>query len=495
MPTITELCTTPPLDVSPERKYSQLLENLAALDTLTTTANVAPNETDTLLQWLPAVMMPTEALLPPEHILEDDDVTPPPVLEPYQAVCRLALRILARLQLPADTGSTELAIALIAQTSEHDPWTTAESRTLSAALLAAHPLPASTLTALLTTLKPHFTTRHPTLTPSGSAHAAQRPSTLRHPLLPATPPSYRSTHPHTPTLLHWTTAHLPPTHLEPSWPLVVPPLLTLLDDPHPPTRTHAAHILAALLSHPQAPPMLARTGLGPVLWAAALPCVQALPPLTPAAAAVPLLRAGYGALVALARVLGAGRARERARLLGVLLRSGVLVGMRYAGEVVAVAEVLVRVVGVLAVEMGVWCVWHLAECVGVLVGVLGDPFVVVGGAGGLAAGAAWALAEVVRAGWARVGRYVPEVVRACVVCWRRLAEDEGRVRGGGGEEEEEEEVRAELRRCVRVVAAVVERGEWEAMVAEVVAVEKSAEGLFEGTVGKVAGAADAEAAS
>ncbi|KAH0612360.1 uncharacterized protein H6S33_010412 [Morchella sextelata] len=469
MSTITELCTTPP-DASPELEYSQLLENLTALNTLTTdTANVTPAEAETLLQWLPAAMMPTEALLPPEHVLEDDDVTPPAVLAPYQAVCHLALQIIARLA-PADI-STDLAVALIAQTSAHDPWTTAPSRALSTSLLDQHTFPASTLTTLLTALKPHFTAPHPTLTPL--AHAAVRQSTFRAPLLPPTPPSYRSTHPATPTLLHWVTLHLPPSHLEPSWHLIVPPTLTLLDDTHAPTKARGAHVLSALLLHPQTPAMLVRTGLAPVLWDAALPCVLSLPPLTPTAVSVPLLTAGYDALVALARVMGAGKARERARLLGVLLRRGVLAGMRYAGEVVAVAEVLVGVVGVLVGEMGVWCVRHLGEVVGVLVGVLVDPFV--GVRWGLAVGAVRALVEVVRVGWSRVGGYVWEVVRACVVCWRRVVEDGGWGEGG-------ETVMAELRRCVGVVAAVVERGEWEGMVKEVVAVEKSAVGLFEGTV-------------
>ncbi|RPB06251.1 hypothetical protein P167DRAFT_550636, partial [Morchella conica CCBAS932] len=329
-----------------------LLETLTALDRLTTadTADVTPAETQTLLTWLPGVMLPTEALLPPEHVLEDDDLTPPAVLAPYQSVCRLALQIIARLPTVLDDISPELAVALISQTSPHDPWTTAESRALSTSLLATHTLPTATLTAFLTALKPHFTTPHPTLTPA--AHAATRPSTFRAPLIAQTAPSYRSTHPHTPTLLHYTVLRLP-AHLDPLWPLILPPLLTLLDDHHAPTRATGARILAVLLTHPQTPSMLSRSGLGPVLWDAALPAVLSLPPLTPTAVSVPLLEAAYPALIALARVLGGGRARERARLLGVLLRRGVVAGMRYAGEIVAVAEVLVGVIGELVREMGV----------------------------------------------------------------------------------------------------------------------------------------------
>lgn len=102
-------------------------------------------------------------------------------------------------------------------------------------------------------------------------------------------------------LLSWVLTSLDVETVEGSWPLLVPPILTLIDDQDAAFKAKGCELLRLLL-HVTPPSLLARTGLGEVIEEAVMPCTAYLPTLTPEAESHGLLSAAYPALFALADV-------------------------------------------------------------------------------------------------------------------------------------------------------------------------------------------------
>lgn len=146
--------------------------------------------------------------------------------------------------------------------------------------------------------------------------------------------------------------------MEDNWPLIIPPLLTLIDDESTEFKSKGCELLTLLLKamHPD---FLQRTGLGEVFQDAVMPCLSYLPTLTPEVESLQLLHAAYPALLALAHVRypkdGENR-KQRNRFFGRILREGVLKGYVHAGEHAKIAEFLVLHIAVLVDEIGVSCV-------------------------------------------------------------------------------------------------------------------------------------------
>lgn len=334
----------------------------------------------------------------------------------------------------------ELAVAVVAHTDASDPWTTPTSRALAARILRTHAALLATPQVLRDriledTLKPLFSApsaqsaAHRYLTPA--ARIALRPSTQRAPALAEPAPPWRRTRPETVTLLHWTVRTLPAPLIEPSWHLLIPPILTILDNPYPPSKTRGCNILTTLLARLDELPLLrggqsllTRTGLGPVIWDAVTPSLLSLPPLTPAAHSVPLLAAAYPALIALSASMTAGKPtqKDRAKLLDKLVRDGIVRGMQFGGESVTVATALMEALGLVVGAMGVWAVRHLKVVVPMVADVLGSPFGTTYVP--LLEAAVGALKVVLRVCWVRVGPWVPEVLRGVCACWNRVGEEE-----------------------------------------------------------------------
>ncbi|GAB7362295.1 hypothetical protein MBLNU230_g2313t1 [Neophaeotheca triangularis] len=99
-------------------------------------------------------------------------------------------------------------------------------------------------------------------------------------------------------LLLWSLQNLSPATVEDVWPLVVPPLLTLLDDWESKYKTLGAELTHFLLAVTP-PSLLTRTGLGQVFHDALFPCTTFIPPITPEHEALALQDATYPALLAL----------------------------------------------------------------------------------------------------------------------------------------------------------------------------------------------------
>jgi len=151
--------------------------------------------------------------------------------------------------------------------------------------------------------------------------------------------------------------------MEANWPLIIPPLLALIDDSSIQYKAKGCDDLSFFL-HSCPSPLLERTGLGEVFENAVMPCLMYLPSLTEEAESLHLLRAAYPALISLARVRFADEKQRDAKMkaLDRILRYGVLKGYGHAGEHVRIAELLVNQIENLINEMGIASVKHLKVC-------------------------------------------------------------------------------------------------------------------------------------
>lgn len=147
---------------------------------------------------------------------------------------------------------------------------------------------------------------------------------------------------------------------EENWPLVIPPLLTIIDDDWVEYKARGCELMIVLL---QATPssMLSRTGLGEVFEEAIMPYLQYLPTLTPEDQSLRLLSAAYPALLSLSRNRYPGHSNVTARRksLDNIMRQGIIQGYYRANEHVKITELLVLQILTLVDEMGIWSVKHL----------------------------------------------------------------------------------------------------------------------------------------
>src|SRR5579871_728873 len=116
------------------------------------------------------------------------------------------------------------------------------------------------------------------------------------------------------------------------WHLIVPPILTALDEGDTLSKAYACEILSHVIrciDHN----FLERTGLGDVFEEAISPCLHFLPPLTPINEAITVFRAGMAALLTLSACRYTEIEEEkRFKALDKILRDGVFHGMTYVSE-------------------------------------------------------------------------------------------------------------------------------------------------------------------
>lgn len=148
--------------------------------------------------------------------------------------------------------------------------------------------------------------------------------------------------------------------IEANWPLVIPPLLTLVDDGSTYYKVKGCEILTRFLAIVPSN-LLERTGLGEVFQEALVPCLLYLPTLTTEEESLVLLDSVYPTLIVLIRSRYPGHVNQKSKLeaLDKIFRTGILKGYTHAGEQVKIAELLVRHMSSLMVEMGISSVKHL----------------------------------------------------------------------------------------------------------------------------------------
>lgn len=148
--------------------------------------------------------------------------------------------------------------------------------------------------------------------------------------------------------------------MQSNWPLIIPPLLALIDDTSIKYKIKGCNLLAIFLQ--RCPSLLLeRTGLGEIFENAVTPCLLSLPSLTEEADSLEMLKVAYPALTSLALVRFPGGQRQAAKVkaLDKILRDGVLKGYAQAGEHVRIGKLLVNEMTVLVKELGIESIKHL----------------------------------------------------------------------------------------------------------------------------------------
>ena len=265
-----------------------------------------------------------------------------------------------------------------------DPWTISqiqeEARSVADENIDSTLLPEILHTLLQDEIKPRFAkSRHPAITQQG--RKAIDPLTAlstAHGELDAESKPWKYRDVYIVAVLQWVLLHLDvctkglifirskinnsaqQNSIELNWPLIIPPLLTLIDDSSVKYKAKGCEFLTIFLENCP-PPLLERTGLGEVFENAVMPCLMVLPSLTEEWESLQILKAAYPALIALASSCFPDQKQQPSRLkaLDRILRYGVLKGYAHAGEHVKIAEVLVHQITNLVGQMGVTSIKYL----------------------------------------------------------------------------------------------------------------------------------------
>ncbi|KAI9780234.1 MAG: hypothetical protein M1839_006794 [Geoglossum umbratile] len=298
-------------------------------------------------------------------------------------------------------------------------------------------------------IRPLFArSKHPEITARGRKAMQPSPRIHNSSLLEAETKPWKFSKVYCVTVFRWALQNLEKSLVEANWPLVVPPILTLIDDDSTEYKAKGCELLTILLAITP-PALLERTGLGEVFCDAVMPCLSYLPSLTPQDQSLRLLREAYPTLVALSRARYPSRdqQKERMEMLDQVLRKGVLKGHFHCSDDVRITEFLVNQIRLLVNEMGIWSVKHLKDLTPLLSDILSDPF---GTAyPPLLAAAIQTLHTIILTGQPRIAAHRAEVLRGLAFCWLGLTDDEPKVQNSY-------ELKKGLKDAVKLLIAAVQ---------------------------------------
>ncbi|KAI9851857.1 MAG: hypothetical protein M1838_002573 [Thelocarpon superellum] len=390
----------------------------------------------------------------------------------FKHISRLGIEIIAildsHLPLQQYDKQEDVVLSLAIYTSPSDPWTNSAAFQNATALLQKYHHAATEPAVLVEhilrdQMRPLFLhSATPAVTPAG--RKAMTPMRRAHEDITSETVSkaWKHSRIYMLTVLRWALSNLNAKDIESNWPLLIPPILTLLDDTAAPMKAKGCALLTELLSR-TSPSLLARTGLGSVMHDALMPCLLYLPPLTPVDESIGLLDAAYPALIVLSRIqypstpphppissttrTRTGSQNElsttppRIRSLMEIYHTGLLPGHAHCVETPSMLTALLSHAVPLVSEMGVHSVVLLPTIMPLLAGILADPFATASPR--LILGAATAMRGVMVSAWPRVCFWKEEVLRGVLVARVRIArdlddhEDEDGEDSEGKEEEEE----------------------------------------------------------
>jgi hypothetical protein len=215
-------------------------------------------------------------------------------------------------------------------------------------------------------------------------------------------------------------------------------------------------LVSSFLPHLPTTPLI-QTGLDSVFEDAITPTLLYLPNLTPIQESLELLLAAYTALYTLCNVRfppsspplspshshshspisnskeqdSQATQTQRLKFLDRIIRQGILPGYNHSIDHPAIVELLVQQIGVLVPKIGIHAVKHLEDVIPILSAVMTDPFADLRAS--LLLEAVRAMQVVILNTWLgmREEGHRVEVVRALVVCWKTIADDEGEGEGLG----------------------------------------------------------------
>lgn len=231
--------------------------------------------------------------------------------------------------------------------------------------------------------------------------------------------------PHIVTVFRWILSQLDAALVEAHWPLIIPPLLTIIDDVSISYKIKGCELLRLLVQVAPAN-LLERSGLGEVFHNTLMPYLLYLPSLTPEKESVPLLDATYDALIALtlARYGSLESGTKRIKALDEVFRYGILKGYEHAGENVRIAELLLKKSANLVDAMRIYCVKHLKDLLPMISAALTAPFALAYPP--LLAASLQTLRVIVVNAWPRIAYHRGEILEGLIICWCGIAdEDDG----------------------------------------------------------------------
>lgn len=257
-------------------------------------------------------------------------------------------------------------------------------------------------------------------------------------------------------VLHWVLASLTPSSVESNWPLLVPPILAIIDDHEIKFKVQGCKFLQTLLEK-TSPNLLKRTGLAGVFDEAVFPGLSYLPKLTPIEESVQMLDAAYPCLVQLIRTRYPVESRDqdpetwdaKVKAITKLIRHGVFNGMMLAGEYPPIATCLITHLSALISEEGIDSVRHLKEDIPLLSNILGDPFALAHPP--LLLAATSATQSAILNGWPRMDGWKAEILKGVCFLWVRIMEE------SRDKEEEIRNLMARLKETVRMLNAALKK--------------------------------------
>ncbi|KAL9607056.1 MAG: hypothetical protein Q9167_007990 [Letrouitia subvulpina] len=411
--------------------------------------------------WVAEMILPTEAFAGRSPYSDE----PIPVLvdvERTRGVKAAGLRLLVRLQVcpfVLEDGEEEEALmitCLASFTNERDAWVTHGAYEDARALLLATierikgspKLYQILMTRILQhQVKPLFAkSKTPLLTAQGRKAIHPLPAAFETIDVEAgnKPWKYRS--PHIVTVFKWVLDQIDAPLVESNWPLIIPPILTLLDDASVECKIRGCESLLSLLKKTHSS-LLERTGLGEVFHNALLPLLLYLPTLTPEEESLLLLEVVYTTLIELARARhpADGQRYLRLKTLDQVFRYGILQGYSHAGEHVKIANLLVQKMTSMIHEMGIHFVKHLNRVLPILSLILMAPL---GTAyPPLLMAAVQTIQTILLYAWPRVPFHKADILESLVICWHKIDEEKGRT-------QQLEIVRQRIEETVGLLAAI-----------------------------------------
>ncbi|MCJ1461368.1 hypothetical protein MMC28_011750 [Mycoblastus sanguinarius] len=453
------------LNVSGSKKEGlQLFEDIVVLDALLAEKRDcihSPSDQDAavvLREWLAHVILPTKAFAERSpYATENETVLVADELEKARVMNLKGLSLMSHLQkltpLSKDESNVKVLTCLAAFTDENDPWTCPGAQKKASVLIKDY-LNSSNQPILFSRLlqervRPLFArSKNPAITPQGRKAINPLPSTAiaNSDLDDAVKPwKYRDVY--IVTVFQWVLDHLDESSVESNWPLIIPPLLTLIDDSSITQKAKGCTLLNTFLQ--SCPPLLLqRTGLGEVFETALMSCLLYLPSLTEEVDSLHILKAAYRALISLAVARFPGDEQQvfRMRTLDRILQLGVFKGYAHAGEHVRIAELLVDQITELTNKMGIESVKYLRHFLPLLSANLASPFPTAYPP--LIRASVRALKAVMVNGWQRIAIHRGEILRGLTVCWCRIV-------GQDKESEELKETQERVEEAVRVLTSLI----------------------------------------
>ncbi|TAQ86974.1 hypothetical protein B7494_g4709 [Chlorociboria aeruginascens] len=409
--------------------------------------------------WIAKTILPDESIVPHDEI--PDDTTPSErakSLHHTRYKATLGLQSLTYLQtLSSQSPGPSLLLTLLAFNDARDSWTTPTAHSQAHALLtyySSHLHSSSFLVdhLLQETIRPLFSKSKPeTITSTGRK------------AMPSSAPPRR-----------WVMNNIENDQIPNQWPLIIPPILTLLDDISLSLKATGLEILNHFL--PKFPlATLLQTGLFSVFEDAIFPTLSYLPTLTPESESLALIGPAYDALFVLYNVRfhapnssgekkdGPKREdekKERQKFLDKIFRRGIWLAYTHCPDTAAVVTLLTQKLDVLIKLMGISCVKHLKYLIPLLSAPLISPFTLLQPA--LLLSTLHTLQTLILNAWPRLSSSEHRIalIRAVTLCWSIILRDgEERIEDGRTEGEEIEDVKRELKRVARLLVEAVESNE------------------------------------